>query len=502
MGPCEQRVHTPASVTTEPGLTIVGLGPSGFDRIPPSVAGLLTDEDRTVVVRTIDHPAAAELAALRPIVTCDDVYESGADFDSIYAGIADRVIEAASSGPTTYATPGSAVVGERAVPLIRRLAEAAGIPVSVIPGESFLDPALVAVSVDPISDGLQVVDARDLPSPLHFHLPMFITQIDSQLVAADLVVTLTKVLPDHHEIVVLDRLGDDDETVLRLPLSDLLAAGHGKRFSVYVPPASVGLMGLVDINHTLRAECPWDREQTHHSLAGHLIEEAYETVDAIGSLPAAAPRGDIDFGAYAEVEEELGDLLLQIVFHATLAEETGAFDIEDVAEGIRRKLVRRHPHVFSDVEVGDVQDVLCNWEAIKQEEKGRESLMDDVPVALPGVARADKLQKRAASVGFDWEDADPVFAKVSEELGELREAPDVEAQLDELGDVLFAVVNLSRHLGVDPEIALARSNDRFSDRFRAMERIATERGLDMRSMSLDDLDALWSEAKLELEGPR
>jgi tetrapyrrole methylase family protein/MazG family protein len=245
----------------------------------------------------------------------------------------------------------------------------------------------------------------------------------------------------------------------------------------------------------LRRECPWDAEQTHHTLASHLIEEAYETLDAIGALSPDAPAGDPDPGAYAVLEEELGDLLLQVVFHATLAAETGAFDVEEVAEAIRRKLVRRHPHVFGDVTVSGAEEVLANWEALKHEEKGRESLMDDVPRALPSLPAADKIQRRAASVGFDWPNALPVFAKVEEELGELRAAEGRDALTSELGDLLFAVVNLARHLNVDPEVALARANRRFAARFRSVEAAASDRGVALADLPLEELDALWEDAK-------
>ncbi|MGH9167822.1 MAG: nucleoside triphosphate pyrophosphohydrolase, partial [Acidimicrobiia bacterium] len=187
------------------------------------------------------------------------------------------------------------------------------------------------------------------------------------------------------------------------------------------------------------------------------------------------------------------DLLLQAVFHANLAREAGAFDVEEMAEQIRRKLVRRHPHVFGEVKVEGPAEVIRNWERLKQEEKGRQSLMDDVPAGLPALARAAKLQRRASSVGFDWPKAGPVLDKLAEEVGELREAlDDPLAAESELGDVLFSVVNLSRHLHVDPEMALRRAVDRFADRFRAMERAGTLDGL-----TLEELDARWEAAKGE-----
>jgi tetrapyrrole methylase family protein/MazG family protein len=436
-----------------------------------------------------------ELSGMREVMACDDLYEAGATFDDVYMAIADRVLAAAASGPVTYAVPGSALVGERAAALIRDRAEASEIAVTLHAGESFLELALAAAGIDPIRDGIQVVDGRSLPDPLPHHLPTLVTQVDTPLVAAEVSVVLGKVLPDAFEVLLLDRLGDSDQVVEAMSVAALATANVGPRTSVFVPAAAVGWHGLVQTNRRLRAECPWDREQTHHSLVSHLIEEAYETVDAMAHLPADAPAGAPDLGAYAEVEEELGDLLLQVVFHATLARESGAFDVEEIAEGIRRKLVRRHPHVFGDVAVDGPAEVLANWESLKTAEKARQSLMDDIPPMLPGIARADKIQKRAATAGFDWPGPDPVYAKVDEELAELRGAQGPEQRIDELGDLLFAVVNLARHLGVDPELALARANDKFAGRFRSLEEAVAAVGGDLRRMTLAELDTVWDRVK-------
>jgi MazG family protein len=244
----------------------------------------------------------------------------------------------------------------------------------------------------------------------------------------------------------------------------------------------------VQINARLRRECPWDRRQTHHSLARHLIEEAYETVAALEALPPEAPAGEPDYPGYVEAEEELGDLLLQVVFHANLAAEAGVFGVEEVAEGIRQKLVRRHPHVFGDVEAATAEAVLANWEQLKRAEKGRESLLDGVPEVLPALSRAHELQSRAATVGFDWPSLDGVVAKVHEELGEVL--AEGARRADEIGDLLFAVVNLARHLEVDPEQALRRAAARFERRFKTMEKAGSLSGL-----SLEEMDRRWEAAK-------
>ena len=297
-------------------------------------------------------------------------------------------------------------------------------------------------------------------------------------------------------VLLLDRLGDADQISMPLTVSQLASYEGGARTTVVVPAVDAGLYGLIATNRVLRSACPWDMKQTHHSLLTHLIEEAYETADAIGHLPTNAPEGEPDFGAYAEVEDELGDLLLQVVFHATLAAEAGAFDIDEVAEVNRRKLIRRHPHVFGDVEVAGADDVLANWEQIKQEEKQRDSMMDDIPSGMPAVARAMKVQKRASSVGFDWGAVQPVFEVLRSEIAELEAAVgDDVATNDELGDVLFSAINLARHLRVDPEVALRSSVDRFMARFRHVEERMSSRGSSMSEATTEQLDAAWKEAK-------
>lgn len=480
-------------------IAIVGLGPAGIAHVGASALSRI-EEATTVVFRTIKHPAAAELATARTVVACDDLYDSFGEFDDVYAAIAERVVACAASGSVVYAVPGSAVVGERSVDQIRSRAREAGVPVTVDPGLSFLDLVYVAVDLDPIADGLQVLDARDLPDPLPLHVPTIITQVDSRLRASDVSVALMRTVDPDTEVTILDRLGDPDEIFQRVTASDLARYPAGPRTTVFLPATLSGILGLISINRVLRRECPWDRKQTHHTLLTHLVEEAYETADAIGHLPMDAPGGDPDFGAYAEVEDELGDLLLQVIFHATLASEAGAFDIDELAEMNRRKLVQRHPHVFADVEVADADEVLSNWEQIKKAEKKRESLMDDIPVGMPAIARSMKVQKRARSVGFDWEQPAEVIAALRREIAELEEADgDPDSISGELGDVLFTTVNLARHLGIDPEIALRTTVDKFIRRFKVMEREFDGRSADMASTDPAELEQAWESAKLVLE---
>ena len=243
--------------------------------------------------------------------------------------------------------------------------------------------------------------------------------------------------------------------------------------------------------------CPWDREQDFSDIARYTIEEAYEVADAIA-------KNDM-----AHLREELGDLLFQTVFHSRIAEETGAFNLDDVTDDLVRKMVRRHPHVFGDAHERSAEQQVAEWEEVKAQERAtkqtknnnkNKSLLDDVALALPALMRAEKLQKRAARVGFDWPNLDGVVDKIMEEAQELKEASaslDADAIEDEMGDLLFAVTNLARKLGVDPEVALRRTNDKFTRRFKFVEAGAEKDGKELSNMTLEEMDALWDAAKVQ-----
>ncbi len=236
----------------------------------------------------------------------------------------------------------------------------------------------------------------------------------------------------------------------------------------------------------IRAECPWDKEQTHKTLKSNLIEEAYEVVDAIES------------GSSRDIAEELGDLLMQVVLHAEIASETESFCLDDVITSIAEKLVRRHPHVFAGLDVKDTATVLANWEHIKRAEK-KGSALDGVPRHLPALSAAKRLQEKASRAGFDWKSPEPVLEKIREEIDELASASPERLE-DELGDVLFALANLARFMKLDPEEALRRANDRFHRRFQVVEAKSREGGRPMESYSLEELDVFWEEAKRIFDG--
>ncbi len=248
---------------------------------------------------------------------------------------------------------------------------------------------------------------------------------------------------------------------------------------------------LVEIMKLLRSPngCPWDREQNHKSIRQNFIEETYEVIEAI------------DNDNKELLKEELGDVMLQVVFHAEMESEKNEFNIDDVCDGICKKLIIRHPHVFGDVQADTSEKVLSNWDKIKMQTKSQKSqseVMDSVSKSLPSLMRSTKIQQKAAKVGFDWNDVNGAIDKLSEEVAELKEAVkenNKEHQTEELGDVLFSVVNVSRFLKIDSEEALYKACDKFSDRFRKVENLAKERNLDMKTATLEELDSLWEEVK-------
>ena len=253
---------------------------------------------------------------------------------------------------------------------------------------------------------------------------------------------------------------------------------------------------LLEIMKILRSPdgCPWDREQTHESIRQNFIEETYEAIEAIDTKDTEL------------LKEELGDVLMQVVFHALMEEEAGKFDFSDVADGVCHKLIIRHPHVFGNVVAADSDQVLKNWDAIKMETKAQKTqseVMDSVSKALPALMRSQKVQKKAAKAGFDWEDISGALDKVSEETEELKQAIDNSSQehcLEELGDLLFSVVNVSRFLDLDSEYALTVACDKFIDRFKSVEFLASQRGINMKEASLRQLDALWEEVTIKNNG--
>ena len=486
-----------------PRVVIVGLGPGGVDHV---TAETLATIDRIPhrFVRTSVHPSAHLVA---DSTTFDELYERADRFEDVYAEIASRLVAAAHEhGEVLYAVPGSPLVLERSV---RTLLDDDRIDTVLLPAMSFLDVVWSRLAIDPVETGVRLIDGHEFATAAagatgallvaHTHANWVLS--DVKLAVDDPGGQL-----DDTPVVLLRALGTPDEEIVHTTWAEMDHAIEADHLtSLYIPAlgvsAGAGYVRFHQLARTLRERCPWDIEQTHRTLVPHLIEETYEVVDAIQALGADESNGERTGDEH--LIEELGDLLYQIEFHATIAEQEGRFTIADVTAGIHDKLVRRHPHVFGDaagnvVAVDGTDDVLDNWEAIKRAEKGRTSVFDGVPNSLPSLSYAHAVQKKAGKLGFDWPDVSGALPKIAEEAAELAAATaddDADAVVDELGDLLFAVVNVARHLRVDPEGALRAASNKFRGRFEQVEALARSRGVDLHDSELAALDALWDEVK-------
>jgi tetrapyrrole methylase family protein/MazG family protein len=479
-----------------PGITLLGLGP-GDPALLTRQAWQLLETLPEIYLRTRQHPVVQGLPPALQVYSFDDVYEKEESFEHVYAHIVARVLELGKRPQgVVYAVPGHPFIAEATCPEIARQAAQAGLPVRVIEGLSFLEPTFTALNIDPlphtaIVDALLLVDALAPPFPPD--VPALIAQIHSASVASDVKLTLMEVYPDEHPVQLVHAAGSAEQIVESLPLYEIDRSPHiGLLTTLFLPALQPGTSfeAFQEIIARLRAPdgCPWDREQTHQTLRSHLLEETYE---ALSALDADDPE---------HMSEEFGDLLLQIVLHAQIATESGEFNMSQVIKGIYDKIVRRHPHVFGDWQVDGVGNVLQNWEKLKAAEResngeSEKGLLDGVALALPALTQAQEIQGRAARVGFDWPNIQGVVDKICEECAEFINAPDDPSRMAEIGDLLFALVNLARRCDIDAESALRETNLRFRRRFGYIEKSARQQGRALSDLSLDEMEALWQAAK-------
>jgi tetrapyrrole methylase family protein / MazG family protein len=472
-------------------VTIIGLGPGGREYITQQTFDAIASHPHRFI-RTTRHPSAAAVGAA---TSFDDVYEQADTFADVYAEITERLVAAAAQhGEILYAVPGSPLVLERSV---RHLCADDRVICTVLPAMSFLDVAFARLGIDPVEAGVRLIDGHEFATAAAGdHGPLFVAHTHANWVLSDIKLAVEGATGDE-PVVILQRLGSADEQLVNTTWAELDRTVEADHLTcIYIPhlgtPVGESLVRFHQLARTLREQCPWDQEQTHRSLIKYLLEETYEVVDALEALDPEQASTD------TALIEELGDLLYQIEFHATIAEQEGRFTMVDVVDGIHDKLVRRHPHVFGSVVADDAPTVVANWDAIKQAEKGRTSVFEGVAMSQPSLSYAYHVQRKAAKVGFDWPDVGGALPKIAEETAELTEAMagGDKAQIgDELGDLLFAVVNVARHLDVEPEAALRVATHKFRRRFEAVERLASERGIAINSVDLAVLDALWDEVK-------
>ena len=518
-------------------IIIVGLGP-GDRRLLTVEALEVLQEAGTLYLRTRHHPVVESLPATATIHTFDPIYDAGANFDQVYATIARHLLSLAGAilpplsdddalaqkgfdlervapaptdpaTPIVYAVPGHPNVGETSVRVLRRMADELGVTTRLVDGLSFIEPLCAALGLDPLNDSLSIIDAtemaaqpeRFLPHERGLELPitrpLIISQLYNQRLAGAVKLALMDYYPDEYTVTLVRAAGvrgQEQTTTLALYELDHPTQLIDHLTALYVPPIAIQdaagvFAGVQWIVARLRAPggCPWDREQTHESLKRYLVEETYEVLHAIDTAPET-------------LHEELGDVLLQVLLHAQLAAEADDFSIADVMATLQRKLIRRHPHVFGEVKVSGAGEVVRNWEQIKKAEKQAETnefvpVLAGVPIAMPALQQAQAIQRKAGQMGFDWQNADQAFAKIGEELDEMRVAPDDQNFFEEVGDVLSTIADYARWRGVDAEDALRYANQKFRRRFGIVEKLAHERGIELTKTDVPGLVALWNEAK-------
>lgn len=467
-------------------ITVVALGPESPEFLTLGAAEALLDAP-AVLLRTGRHGVAAWLEKnLVPYKTLDALYDETEDYDELAQAAADAVLRFAQTTPSgVYAVPdptGDETVAE----LVRR-----GVPLRVLAGVTQTDAARARALENGFAgdQGVAAFPAADLRvQDLNPSLPLVLTELNSRLTAGDVKLKLLEIYDAETQVQF------DSQ---RIALEDLDRQEHYDHLtSVYLPASPLSertrytFGDLLDIMARLRRRgdgCPWDLEQTHESLRQYMLEEAHEVVAAINV-------GDPD-----RIADELGDVMLQVVFHSRVAEEHAEFAITDVTSAICKKMISRHRHIFGDRSCADAEEVSKSWEQIKKEEKGLRStseVMRDVPDSLPALMRASKVQNKAHQIGFDWADPREALDKISEENGEVREELDAGRDPEEeFGDLLFAAAHAARLCGVQPELALDKATEKFIRRFEFMEQAAQSEGKTLSGMTLAQMESYWAQAK-------
>jgi len=479
-------------------IKIVGLGPGAKEALTIGTICEL-ESNENIFLRTEKHPTVEYLKEKNIVFkTYDNVYESIGSFDEVYLNIANDVIKKHDDlGDLIYAVPGHPLVAEKSVFNLIELCKKNNIEYKIMPAVSFIDAMIEALKIDPI-EGLKVIDSFDIGNQiLDKRIGTIITQVYNQLIASEVKLKLLEQYNDETEIYYVRAAGiKNEESIRKIPIFELdMQEDIDYLTSIYIPKDlknKKDFNDLLSIIEVLRGQdgCPWDREQTHQSLKKALIEESYEVIDAI------------DQEDDESLIEELGDVLLQVVFHASIGKEDGYFDISDIIEGICNKMISRHPHVFKNAnELNSAEEVLVKWDELKKKEKGYNSIteeMNGITKGLPALLRAHKVQEKAKKVGFDFDDVSFAIDKVKEELNEVIDVyntENMEKIKEELGDLFFSCVNVARFFKVDEEIALNYTIDKFIKRFAYIEKNAKEKNIELIDMNMEEMDKLWEISK-------
>lgn len=478
-------------------IKIIGLGPGSKEALTIGALEVLKSASK-IYLRTEKHPTVDYLKNNNILFeTYDNKYEEGESFDQVYSSIAEDLIDQQNKfNDIVYAVPGHPLVAEKSVNILLELCGKKSIETEIVPAVSFVDALMESLKIDPV-EGIKIIDAFDINNQvLDKRVGTIITQVYDKFIASEVKLSLMEYYKDDFEIYFVRAAGVKNlESIRKIPLYELDRQDDIDYLtSIYIPrdiDSTKDFYDLLDIMEKLRSNdgCPWDKEQTHESLKRYLVEESYEVLEAIDEK-------DDD-----KLAEELGDVLLQIVFHAQIGKEDGFFNINDVIEKICIKMINRHPHVFSNINADTPEEVLTNWDKIKKKEQGLTSYTDElrhVPKNFPALMRAEKVQKKAAKVGFDWNKIEDALDKVLEEYYEVKgvyKSKEMAKIVEEIGDLIFASVNVARFLDIDPEFALNYTIEKFIKRFSYIEEVAKSKGIDMANMTLEQMDMLWEEAK-------
>lgn len=479
-------------------ISIVGLGPGDYSLISQGALEALSTSSN-VYLRTKKHPTVDQLQEKIQYTALDYFYEKEDNFEEVYGEIAKFIVEKGNSEELVYAVPGHPRVAEKTVSIIEDLCIQSNLQLDIIPSMSFVDAMYNYLGVDP-AEGFKLLDAFELEeSYIDINTNTIITQIYDPFIASNVKLKLMEHYDDEQEVCIVVGAGIkelESKTYIKLYELDRQPELFSYLTSLYIPKSNKKLYNTVHelqkIMKKLRGPsgCEWDAKQTHHTLKKYLIEETYEVVQAIDN-------DDID-----ELVEELGDVLLQVIFHCQIGEEEGFFNLGDVSSGICNKLIRRHPHIFDNIDL-DMNKFDKTWEQLKQKEKGETSITEGlqrIPQFLPALTKAEKIQHKASLVGFDWDNIGDVCKKVEEEYKELLDeckSRNIKYIKEELGDLLFSIVNLARFLQVDPEEALNLTSKKFIKRFKFIEDSAKLMNKTLEEMTLEEMDKLWEKAKFQ-----
>ncbi|MGL4873936.1 MAG: nucleoside triphosphate pyrophosphohydrolase [Clostridium sp.] len=481
-------------------IKIIGLGPGAKEALTMGALMLLENSNQ-IYFRTEIHPTVDFIKEKNiKFNTYDEYYDKYNSFDDVYMNIAEDLIKKYDevNEDIVYAVPGHPLVAEKSVSNLMKLCDENEIEYEILPAVSFIDAMMDRLKIDPI-EGLKIIDAFDIENQiLDKRIGTIITQVYNPFIASEVKLKLLESYNDETEIIYVRAAGIKGlESIRKIPLYELdMQEDIDYLTSIYIPKDENNkrdIYDLIQIVDHLRSDdgCEWDREQTHESLRNAIIEESYEVADAIDKEDDNA------------LVEELGDVLLQVVFHVAIGKEDCYFDLGDIIDGICEKMIYRHPHVFKNKEDKCYKEISENWDELKRQEKGFKTTTEEVLAiakSLPAIKRAEKVQKKTSKSGFDWKEefVKGASSKVIEELNEVLDvykSEDADRIKEEVGDLFFACVNISRFLNVDGEDSLNLATDKFIKRFKNVEEFALEKEKDLKKMSTKELESLWNEAK-------